>query len=192
MSERGQSVLELLVCVGLVLVTAAVGVPFVRAYSEEARVLGAGRAFMGEFLRVRSLATGRDRNAAIRFERQDDGSYVYTTYGDGNGNGVLSSEIRAGIDPRLAGPFRVEEGAPGVRIAILPGVQAIPPEAGPLDPADPVRFGSSDMLSFSPLGTATPGTFYLASEGVQAAVRVTPGSARVRLLLYRSGGWVVR
>ena len=48
------------------------------------------------------------------------------------------------------------------------------------------------MLSFSPLGTATPGTFYLAGEGVQGAVRVNPGTARVRLLINRGRRWIER
>jgi hypothetical protein len=52
-----------------------------------------------------------------------------------------------------------------------------------------VRFGVSDILSFSPLGTATPGTFYLAGDAAQAAVRVTGGSARVRLMVWRGGRW---
>ena len=44
---------------------------------------------------------------------------------------------------------------------------------------------------FSPLGTATPGTFYLAGDGAQAAVRVIGGSARVRLMTWR-GRWRAR
>ena len=48
------------------------------------------------------------------------------------------------------------------------------------------------MLSFSPLGTATPGTFYLAGDHAQAAVRVTGGTARVRLMLWRGGRWQER
>jgi hypothetical protein len=48
------------------------------------------------------------------------------------------------------------------------------------------------MLSFSPMGTATPGTFYLAGESAQAAVRVTPGTARVRILFCRGRRWVER
>jgi hypothetical protein len=44
------------------------------------------------------------------------------------------------------------------------------------------------MVSFSPLGTATPGTFYLAGENRQAAIRVTPGTSRVRLLVCLNGG----
>ena len=69
---------------------------------------------------------------------------------------------------------------------------AIPPDQGILDTSDPIRFGPGDMLSFSPFGTATPGTFYLAGEASQAAVRVSPGSARVRVLLCRNGRWVER
>jgi hypothetical protein len=77
-----------------------------------------------------------------------------------------------------------------VRVGFLPGVPAIPPERGVLT-GDAIRFGRSDILSFSPLGTATPGTFYLSGDGAQAAVRVTGGSARVRLMIWR-GSWQER
>ena len=77
-----------------------------------------------------------------------------------------------------------------VRVAIPPNTPAPPPDHGTLDTSDPIRFGSSNMLSFSPLGTATPGTLYLAGEGILAAVRVNGGSARVRLMIYRGARWV--
>jgi hypothetical protein len=125
---------------------------------------------------------------AIRFERLDDGRVFYSVYSDGNGNGVRSSDITAGLDRRVAGPYPLSGGAPGVRVGINPGVPNLPPESGLLE-GDPVRFGSSDILSFSPIGTATPGTFYLAGDSAQAAVRVSGGSARVRLMLWRGGRW---
>jgi hypothetical protein len=77
-------------------------------------------------------------------------------------------------------------------VGILPGLSAPPPAHGPLDDSDPIRFGRSDMVSFSPLGTATPGTFYLAGGGMQAAVRVTGGTARVRILLWQDGRWLLK
>jgi hypothetical protein len=92
----------------------------------------------------------------------------------------------------VAGPFALSGGAADVRVAINANVPAIPPDTGKLDPADPIKFGASNMVSFSPLGTATPGTFYLAGDRAQAAVRVTPGSARVRILFCRGKRWVVR
>ena len=99
---------------------------------------------------------------------------------------MLSADILSGRDRLVSGPFPLSGGAPGVRVGINPGIPALPPEQGQLS-GDPVRFGVSDILSFSPLGTATPGTFYLAGDSGQAAVRVTGGSARVRLMVWRGG-----
>ena len=110
---------------------------------------------------------------------------------DGDWDGVRADDIASGRDPRVGGPFPLGSGADGVRIGINPGVPAPPPESGMLDPAsDPIRFGPSRMVSFSPLGTATAGTFYLAGEVRQAAVRVTGGTARVRLMVCRGRKWV--
>jgi prepilin-type N-terminal cleavage/methylation domain-containing protein len=188
MKQRGFSLLEMLVVVAVILVMAAVAVPTLKAYSEEAHLLGAGRQFRGEFRLARSVAARSGVQTAIRFEQQADGTY-FSVYMDGNYNGVLAAEILRGVDRRISGPLRLDAGAPGVRVGINPGTPAIPPERGRLDPADPIRFGRSNMLSFSPLGTATPGTFYLAGANAQAAVRVTPGSARVRLMVCRGKSW---
>jgi hypothetical protein len=190
MKESGYSLAEMLVAVGLCLVAAAVAVPALRAYAVEAGVLAAGRAFRAEFRKAQSMAVRANVQTAIRFEPGPEARY--SVYADGDGDGVLSADILSGVDRRVAGPAPLAAGAPGVRVGINPGVPAPPPESGLLDPSDPIRFGPADMLSFSPVGTATPGTFYLAGEGAQAAVRVTGGSARVRLLICRGGRWVER
>jgi len=190
MTSRGYSLAETMVVVALIATMAAVGAPVFRAWTAEAHLLGAGHAFRGEFRRARSLAVSTNVYTAIRFEDGPEGP-VYAVYRDGNGNGVLSSEIRAGIDQLVSGPFPLTGGAPGVRVGFNPGVPAPPPERGLLG-GDPIRFGRSNMLSFSPVGTATPGTFYLAGDAAQAAVRVNGGSARVRLMIWRGGSWRVR
>ena len=141
-------------------------------------------------MKARSIALRLNAQTAIRFEHLPDGEY-YSVYADGNHNGVLKADILSGKDMRVAGPFPLTGRAPGVRVGINPGTPAIPPDHGVLGTADPIRF-ANDMVSFSPLGTATPGTFYLAGETVQGAVRVTPGSAKVRLLVYRGTRWVER
>ena len=175
----------------ILVIFGTLSVPHIRAYSEEAHLLGAGQVFRGEFRKARSMATMRGVNTALRFESQA-GGWSLSTYADGNRNGVLSSDIALGIDKRVAGPRQLTTGAGDVRVAINRGTPAIPPDSGTLDPSDPIRFGNSNMLSFSPLGTATPGTFYLAGANAQAAVRVTPGSARVRLMVCRGGRWINR
>jgi hypothetical protein len=190
-NESGRTFIEMLVVVGILGTGVATVVPALRAYGVEGHIVGAGKIFKEEFWKARSTAMRLNVQTAIRFEHLDDGP-SFSVYADGNGNGVRAADIRAGIDRLVSGPIPLSGGAPGVRIGINPNVPAVPPETGTLDGEDPIRFGSSDMLSFSPLGTATPGTFYLAGEGVQAAVRVTGGTARVRMLLNRGRRWVER
>ena len=191
MNERGHTLVEMVVVLLILVIFGTLSVPHIRAYSAEAHLLGAGHVFRGEFRKARSWAATRGVYTALRFESRPDGWHL-STYADGNRNGVLSSDIAAGIDRRVAGPRQLTTGAGDVRVGINPGTPAIPPETGTLTTSDPIRFGHSNMLSFSPLGTATPGTFYLAGAHAQAAVRVTPGTARVRLLVCRGGRWIHR
>ena len=191
MNERGHTLVELLLVVAILVIFGTLSAPHIRAYSAEAHLLGAGQVFRGEFRRARSMAVTRGVFTALRFETEP-GGWLLSTYADGNGNGVRSSDIKIGIDRRVSGPRQLTTGAGDVRVAINPGTPALPPDRGTLDPSDPIRFGQSNMLSFSPLGTATPGTFFLAGAHAQAAVRVTPGTARVRLMVCRGGRWIER
>jgi type II secretory pathway pseudopilin PulG len=191
MNERGHTLLEMVFVLALILLAASWLIPGLRAYSQESHLMAAAGQFCGLFREAYSMAVKQNVNTAIRFETGPRGP-VYSLYRDGNGNGVLSTDISAGRDVRVAGPFELSGGAADVRVGIHANVPAIPPDSGILDPADPIKFGASNMVSFSPLGTATPGTFYLAGKGAQAAVRVTPGSARVRILFCRGKRWVVR
>jgi len=191
MNQRGFSLVEAAVAIGIILVMAAVAaVPF-RARFADAHILGAGQQFRSSFRLAWSTAIRSNVYTGIRFERWDDGRVFYSVYSDGNRNGVRSVDIDSGEDRQIAGPFPLSGGAPSVRVGINSGVPNLPPETGELA-GDPVRFGRSDILSFSPLGTATPGTFYLAGDSAQAAVRVNGGSARVRLMLWRGGKWQER
>ena len=169
-SESGRSLVEMLLVVAILGSGVVTAVPALRAYGVESHIVGAGKIFKEEFWKARSTAVRLGVQTAIRFEDLDDEA-SFSVYADGNDNGVRAADIRAGIDRRVAGPFPLFGHAPGVRIGINPNVPAIPPATGTLEDEDPIRFGTSDMLSFSPLGTCTPGTFYIAGEGVQAMAR---------------------
>jgi prepilin-type N-terminal cleavage/methylation domain-containing protein len=188
MKQRGFTLIELALVVLIMTVVFAVSLPHVRACSQTAYVEAAGRAFEGEFRKAYSMAVRGQVQTAIVFEPQADPP-TYSIYADRNHNGVRRADVRAGIDVRVAGPLPLTAGLPDVRVGINPGVPAIPPAGGTLDPSDPIRFGNSNILSFSPLGTATPGTFYLAGRHLQAAVRVVAGTARVRLFVCRGRRW---
>jgi prepilin-type N-terminal cleavage/methylation domain-containing protein len=189
-TDRGFSLVELTVAAAIILVMAAVATPVFRAHFADAHILGAAQQFQARFRLASSTAVRSSVYTAIRFERHDDGRVYHAVYADGDGDGVRSADIATGTDRMVAEPVPLEAGAPGVRVGFNAGVPD-PGGNGTLG-GDPIRFGSSDLLSFSPYGTATPGTFYLAGDSVQAAVRVTGGSARVRVMLWRGGRWQVR
>jgi len=188
-NESGHTLLEILLVLGVLMVLAAFCLPSARAYFAETNVLAAGRKFKDEFMKARSDAVRSGEYRALRFETCVAGD-CYSVYRDGDDDGVRSDDIARGRDTRVAGPFVLSAGAPGVRIGINPGVEEIPPERGALT-GDPIRFGRAHMISFSPLGGATPGTFYLAGDTVQAAVRVNGMTGRVRLMVWR-GHWKER
>jgi type II secretory pathway pseudopilin PulG len=181
---------ELLVVVSLMTTLAAVGVPLMLRGMAAARVTSAARHLTGRLRLARMEAVKRSRTVAVRFEPRGD-SYAYTLFVDGNGNGVRSADIAARIDLPMSTPERIEDGFPGVRFAIVPGIRAIEPGEA-LDPGDPVRFGSTDSVSFTAHGTATPGTVYLLGDQAwQYAVRVLGTTGRTRVMRYQfaEGQW---
>jgi type II secretory pathway pseudopilin PulG len=180
----GFSLLEALFVVSLLVTLAGISVPVVLASLDTLRTRGAARYLSGRLNLARMEAVKRSVYVALRIEA-DRGSYRYTFYADGNRNGVLTRDIAGQIDQPIGPPERQEEKFPGVVFGILPGVTAIDSsdtlEAG----GDPIRFGRSDLLSFSPDGTATAGTFYLhGRRQEQVAVRVLGATGRVRVLQF--------
>jgi prepilin-type N-terminal cleavage/methylation domain-containing protein len=185
----GYSLLELLVALAIILVMGSVALPNIVGFRQESALVAAAQGFKAEFMRARSVAITRNTQTAIRFEKDSSGFTMYSTYIDGNLNGVRSIEIAAGVDERIAGPFRLDAGQAGVEVGVLPDAPS--PDGGRLG-SEPIRFGSARMVSFSPIGTGTPGTFYLRSRGSMAGVRVTGGSARVRIIILRGKRWITR
>lgn len=187
--QRGHTLLEMLAALGIILIMGSVALPNLDGYRQEAALLGAAQNFKSEFMKARSIALKKNTQTAIRFEKGEAGQVMYATYIDGNSNGVMSADISKGLDPRISGPFRLDAGQLGVEVGVLPNAPA--PDGGPLG-AEPIRFGNSRMVSFSIMGTGTPGTFYLRTRTSMAGVRVTGGSARVRIMILRGKRWIER
>jgi hypothetical protein len=115
----------------------------------------------------------RSAHVALRFEDGRSG-IAFRMYVDGNHNGVRTGDITTGIDVPLEPAVRLADLYPGVAIAIDGG-------AG----TDPVRLGPSNLLSFTPLGTSTPGSIFVRGrDGSQFAVRVLGATGRARVERY--------
>ena len=196
--ENGISLVE--VCLALLLVgcLSVLVIPVVATWIDSARLAAAGGRVTLLFrqLRYRAIASAGCRG--VLFDREDDGDWVYRVAADGNDNGIRRAEVADGTDPLLAGPVSLPAAYGGVRFGIpdTAPVPVLPPGHGTLDnPADPIRFGSSDLASFTPRGTCSSGTVYLLSpRGRMRAIRLYGATGRIRVFDYLPdrGTWVRR
>lgn len=181
--SRGYSLIELLVSATVLVIVAAMAVPLVLYSAEQARTAAAARYLAGRIAVARMEAVKRSAYVALRIERHD-GHYHFGTYVDGNGNGVRSADIARKIDFSLAPAELLENHFSGVTFGLHEGVLPVTPDES-LAGGDPIRLGRSDLLSFSPLGSATSGTLYIRGEGKQQfAVRVLGVTGRVSVLRF--------
>ncbi len=130
---------------------------------------------------ARTQAVMRSANVALRFS-QGPSDTAFQMFLDDNHNGVRTSDIAAHVDQALDRPAQLSALFPGVVIGVSAAISATP-----------VRIGATNLLSFTPDGTATPGTIYVRGrDGLQLAVRITGATGRARILRYvpGSGAWV--
>ena len=192
--QAGFSLIEAAVVLLLLGVSAAITLPAMRTGLDRMRAAAAARHLAARVQSTRVLAVMRSANVGLRFEREDDG-YRYATYADGDGDGLRAQDVRSGRDARLTPFERIGDRFPGVVLGVAEAVPGVSGRDTLPAGADPVRFGASDTLTFSPLGTATSGTLYLHDRSSrQLAVRVLGATGRTRILEFSeaSSSWVPR
>ena len=181
---------ELAVACGIIGTVTATAVPLVGRL-DDTRVEAAARYMSSRLSESRMEAIARGREVAIRFTSVGS-SYNFTVYVDGNNNGVLSRDILRGIDRPIHAAEMLSDNFRNVVFGVQPALPSI--EAGGASPSgDPIRLGSGNSVSFSTLGTATPGTIYLTGRSrAQYAVRVVGGSAKIRVYKFvrSTGKWL--
>lgn len=184
----GTSVVDTLVALALMGIGLAVALPNLASLRGQAGLERVARQLAADAIRCRAEAINRRRNVALVFDQQGNRS-SYVPVADGDGDGVLRRDIQRGQD-RPCGPhIFLDDLCRGARVGV-PAGWGVPDPAGrgKLAPGDGVRAGRSGMLSFSPLGDATPATVYV-NDGRERmlAVRIYGGTARVRVLEWRRG-----
>jgi prepilin-type N-terminal cleavage/methylation domain-containing protein len=188
----GFTLLELLLAMAIGATMIGVGVPVIATALDGIRVGMAARYFEGRIMDARMHAVKRSSRVALRFEPVG-ADYRFGEYLDGNGNGVRTAEIAAGIDPELSPRRMLRDLFP--RVAF--GLQANIPDVDGVRSAsesDGVRIGTSRILTLGPDGTATPGTIYIRGLRGQYAVRILGATGRTRVLRFESGlqQWITR
>jgi Tfp pilus assembly protein FimT len=166
-AAAGFTLLELMFALGLFLVLTGMAVPQVLSGVDRSRARAAARYLAARMALARSQAVARSSTVALRFS-SEAGTAFFAMYADGNRNGVRSGDIESGIDTSLEPRLVLADLFPGVTISSA-------------------SFGSSRILSFTSVGTATPGTLYIRGrDGSQYAVRVLGATGRTRVLQYNA------
>ena len=179
--DRGFTLVDVLFVLSLIAILSAVAVPQSLTAVDRIRAVAAARLLASRMATARAQAVMRSAHVAIRFEEGRSG-ISFRMFVDGNGNGVRTADIDADVDAPLDAPTLLSDHFPGVAIAVSGS-------AG----TDAVRLGSTDLLSFTPLGTATTGSIYVRGrDGSQFAVRVlgTTGRARIQRYIERTRTWI--
>lgn len=179
---QGFSVMDLVFSCAALCVLCAVAVPHTLTTIERSRGLAAARYLAGRMALARAQAVSRSTTVGLRFVEGPQGIGI-SVFQDGNRNGVRAVDIDRQIDRPVDTTVTLADLFPGVEIGLTPQAPG----------TDPVQLGGTNILSFTPHGTASSGSLYVRGrDGTQWVVRVLGATARCRLLRYApaSGEWV--
>ncbi len=194
-SIRGHTLAELAAVLAILGLVFAMSVPALSEILAEESLGTAAREVAAILHSARARAVFQGAEVGVKWVA-NAGDLVLTVYQDGNGNGVTTADIRKGVDRLVAGPFWLGSRYPGVNFSFVPGMNGTDPGGAPIGKlSDPIRFGNSNICSFSPVGHASPGTVYLSNRrSRQAAVRVTPSNAKIQIWTWHGKKlkWIAR
>ena len=186
--QAGFNLVEILVSLAVIITATAVGLPLLFEWASGLRVEMAAQEMAGILHKARIYAIRHDTKVAVKFRTGTDGVVTHALHRDGDGDGVRNADIESGVDPEVGPPRRLAHLGRRIRFGFPAG-------EAPRDPGnphrrmdrlhDPIRFNRSDLASFHPRGTATPGTIYL-TDGRRhlSAVRVNNRSGKIKVLRY--------
>jgi len=183
LAKTGYSLIELLFVMSAAATAGGIAIPSLLTALDDYRTAGAVRYISTRIQRTRMEAVSRSTNAAMQFIQVGAG-YSYGIYVDGNGDGVRTLDIKNGIDRRLGAIERLPDNYAGVDFGLLPGLPPVDP-GSPAPGTDPIKLGSSNLLSYSSIGTSSSGSVYVRGRGkVQYVIRILGDTGRTRVLKF--------
>ncbi|MFH1177673.1 MAG: hypothetical protein V1750_09725 [Acidobacteriota bacterium] len=187
-NESGSGLIDTLVCVALLGVLMAIVLPNGGALRRRADLEGVARQVISDAARCRAFAINSQRRAGLVFTKRH-GKWSYNGVVDGDGDGVSRKDLARGVDRQLFPTMELGQLCVTARLGVPAGWNVPDPSGrGRLRAGDGLRAGTAAMISFSPLGEATPASLYI-HDGQERmlALRVYGASARVRVLEWRRG-----
>jgi len=184
---NGFQLVELVVVLAILAVVVLLAAPPLARFAAGIETRLAAEEIVGALREARAFAIRQSEKVGVKFFVEPDEAVRWALYLDGDGDGVRTNDIEAGIDP-IAAPLRT---LGHFGRAIRFGFPAGEPPRDPGDPGrrldrldDPIRFNRSDIASFSPVEGSTPGSIYLTDGSRLLCVRINNRSSRARILVY--------
>jgi hypothetical protein len=181
---RGAAFIDIIVATSLGFLMAAIAVPVIGGTLDRERTIVGAQYLAAQLQRSRLESLKRARSVAVRLELVDERTQL-RLFADGNGNGVLQRDIDRGIDWPLTPLEWLDDRVRDISLRINQEILDVSGSTV-LEPGDdPLRIGNTSLLTFSPAGSATSGTLYVAAHrGPQVAIRVFGATGRVRVLMF--------
>jgi Tfp pilus assembly protein FimT len=181
---RGAALIDIVFAVAVCATMGAVAVPVIGGTLERERIVVGARYLAGHLQRARLESLKRACAVAVRLELVGDRTQL-RMFADGNGNGVLQRDIDRGFDVALTRLESLDDQVRDVSLRINQRVADVSSAATLEAGSDPLRIGNTALVTFSPFGSATNGTLYVAApQGPQLAIRIFGATGRVRVLTF--------
>jgi type II secretory pathway pseudopilin PulG len=181
---RGYTLLETICAAALCTILGAIAVPVIGGTLDRERTIIGTQFLAGQLQRARLEALKRARTVAVHVALAGERTSIQL-FVDGDGDGVRQHDVDDGVDPPLAPREFLDDRSRGVSLRINQAVSDIGGTGDLAAGDDPLRIGNTALLAFSPLGSATSGTLYIAGHrGPQMAIRIFGGTGRVRVMTF--------
>jgi type II secretory pathway pseudopilin PulG len=183
MGGRGYALVDIMFAIAMIATLGGIATSSLESMVDDERAAGAAWYVSTRIQRIRMEAAGRSANAAMQIV-PSSGGFAFRLFVDGNGDGVRTEDINAGIDRPISAIERLQDNFAGVDFGVIAGLPPIDP--GTAAPgSDPIKLGSSNLLSYAASGTSSSGSLYITGRSrAQYAVRVLGDTGRTRLLKF--------
>jgi Type II transport protein GspH len=186
-AARGAALIDVVFTAGLVAVLSGIAIPLWHAARQHHEARAGIRYVAARLQHARVEAIRRNVTVALRIDRNTLDRVGL--YADGDGDGVLQTDIDRGIDLPIAPEERWSDHLGTFALRINQNVEEADTGAALAAGSNPLRLGNTALVSFSPLGSTSSGTLYFAAPiGPQLAVRLLGATGRLRVLRFDAAG----
>jgi Tfp pilus assembly protein FimT len=183
-SVAGLALIDIVAATALIGLVTAMAVPLAATTFDRERAVVGAQYLAAELQRARMQSLRRGTSVALRIEQVGERTSLQL-FVDGNGNGVLQREIDRGIDRPFGSRDWLDHHAASVSLRINQDVIDLGSGGRLAAGSDPLRIGRTALVVFSPGGSSTSGTLYVAGRrGPQLAIRLFGATGRIRVLTF--------